>query len=164
MTNNDVLRRLRYALDLSNPTVIEIFSLAGKGLGQSDIMNLLKRDDEEGFQECDDAALECFLNGLIAHKRGKRPGEPAVARIAGTHLTNNDILKKIRIALEFKETDMLEVLTLAEFPTSKSELTALFRTKGHGKYKECGDQLLRNFLKGLTLRFREGDPAKSPID
>jgi len=75
-------------------------------------------------------------------------------------LANNDILKKIRIALELKEADMLAVFQLAGFPTSKSELTALFRTKGHENYKECGDQLLRNFLKGLTLKFRDADPAR----
>jgi uncharacterized protein YehS (DUF1456 family) len=160
MTNNDVFRRLRYALDLSNPALIEIFRLSGRDATRCEVMDLLKREGEEGFQECDGATLEGFLDGLIALKRGKRQGESGAIVSNGNQLGNNDILKKIRIALELKEADMLAVFKLAGFPTSKSELTALFRTKGHENYKECGDQLLRNFLKGLTLRYREESPDK----
>lgn len=159
MTNNDIFRRLRYALDLSNPALVEIFKLSGKEVGHPEIIALLKKEDDEGYLECSDEVLESFLDGLIAQKRGKRQGEPGPVLATGTALTNNEILKKIRIALEFKEADMLSVFKLAQFPTSKSELSALFRAKGHENYKECGDQLLRNFLKGLTLRYREGKPA-----
>ena len=159
MTNNDVIRRLRYALDLSNPAVVEIFRLSGRELPQSDFMALLKKEGDEGFLECSDLVLESFLDGLIALRRGQRPGEPAAPPATG-QLGNNDILKKIRIALELKEADMLAVFKMAGFPTSKSELSALFRTKGHENYKECGDQLLRNFLKGLTLKYRDDVPAK----
>jgi uncharacterized protein YehS (DUF1456 family) len=157
MTNNDIFRRLRYALDLSNPAVIEAFKLSGKEIGQPEVISLLKKEGDEGYLECSDPVLESFLDGLIALKRGKRPGEPGATSTGG--LSNNDILRKIRIALELKEADMLTVFKLAEFPTSKSELTALFRTKGHENFKECGDQLLRNFLKGLTVKYRD-NPAK----
>jgi uncharacterized protein YehS (DUF1456 family) len=129
-------------------------------MGQSDITALVKKEDEEGYLECSDLVLEGFLDGLIAYKRGKRPDGPVEGQKKDERLTNNDILKKIRIALELKEADMLEVFKLAQFPTSKSELTALFRTKGHENYKECGDQLLRNFLKGLTVRNRDEKSAK----
>jgi uncharacterized protein YehS (DUF1456 family) len=159
MTNNDIFRRLRYALDLSNPAVLEIFKLSGRDLARAEVLALLKKEGEEGYQECSDEDLERFLDGLIALKRGKRQGEAAPA--GGTRLCNNDILKKIRIALELKEAEMLGVFKLAGFPTSKSELTALFRTKGHENYKECGDQLLRNFLKGLTLKYRDDERARS---
>lgn len=158
MTNNDVFRRLRYALDLSNRTVLDIFRLADLQLEQPEVLALLKKEDEEGFQLCSDELLEAFLDGLIALKRGKREGAPAPGRTG--KLTNNDILKKIRIALELKEADMLAVFKLAGFPTSKSELTAVFRTKGHDNFKECGDQMLRNFLKGVTVRYREDSSAK----
>jgi uncharacterized protein YehS (DUF1456 family) len=160
MTNNDVFRRLRYALDLSNPAMVEIFRLSGRDLVPPDFMAMFKKEGEEGYQECSDDVLEDFLDGLIALKRGQRPGEPAPAAHNGKQLANNDILKKIRIALELKEADMLAVLKLAGFPTSKSELSAIFRVKGHENYKECGDQLLRNFLKGLTLKYRDEGPAK----
>jgi uncharacterized protein YehS (DUF1456 family) len=154
MTNNDIFRRLRYAIDLSNKAVIEIFSLSGQELTQSEVMALLKKEDEDGYLECSDQALEAFLDGLIIYKRGKREGGPAKAKKA-TPLSNNEILKKIRIALELKEDEMLALFKLAGFPVSKSELSALFRAKGQENYKECKDQLLRNFLKGLTIRNRD---------
>ena len=73
-------------------------------------------------------------------------------------LTNNDILKKLRIALELKDTDIIEILKLADFEITKSELSALFRTPDHRNYKECGDQILRNFLNGLIIRNRGKRP------
>jgi uncharacterized protein YehS (DUF1456 family) len=76
--------------------------------------------------------------------------------MTGQRLTNNAILKKLRIALQLKEDDMVGILKLAGVDISTSELTALFRKEGHRNYKECGDQFLRNFLKGLTLRYRTG--------
>ena len=98
MTNNDVFRRLRYALDLSNPAVLETFRLSGQDVGLSDVMALLKKEGEEGYQECSDAILEGFLDGLIALKRGKRQGEPVAPPSGGSQLSNNDILKKIGAA------------------------------------------------------------------
>ena len=73
-------------------------------------------------------------------------------------MTNNDILKKLRIALELKDTDIIEILKLAGFETTKSELSALFRNPDHRNYKECGDQILRNFLNGLIIRNRGKRP------
>jgi len=155
MTKNDIFRRLRYAMNINNQTVVEIFRLAGLKMGQSDITSLVKKEEEEGFQECSDQVLEAFLDGLIALKRGKREGEPEAPKQA-TELTNNDILKKIRIALALKEDEMLAVFKLAQFSVTRSELSAVFRAKGHENYKPCGDQMLRNFLKGLTVKYRDG--------
>jgi uncharacterized protein YehS (DUF1456 family) len=75
-------------------------------------------------------------------------------------LTNNDILKKLRVALELKDDDIIHILKLAEFEVTKSELTALFRKPDHPNYKECGDQLLRNFLNGLVTYKRGPMPKK----
>lgn len=66
-------------------------------------------------------------------------------------LSNNDILKKLRVALELKDDDILQILKLADFEVSKSELNALFRKEDHPNYMPCGDQLLRNFLNGLII-------------
>jgi len=153
MTNNDVLRRVRYALDLSNPTTLQIFRLADQAIEQTDLLAFLKKEGEDGYLALTDPLLEAFLDGLIALRRGQREGGAAVPRTG--KISNNDILKKLRVALELKEGDLLELFKLAGFPISKSELGALFRTKGHSNYKECGDQLLRNFLKGLTLKYRD---------
>lgn len=154
MTNNDILRRLRYTLNINDSTMIEIFKLADHEIEQSNLTGLLKKEDEEGFVNCSDDVLGYFLDGLILHKRGRKEIKPGETRKSDSRLTNNTILKKLRIALELKEDDMLGILKLANVDISKSELTALFRKEGHKNYKECGDQFLRKFLKGLSIRYR----------
>lgn len=74
-------------------------------------------------------------------------------------MTNNDILKKLRIALKLRDEDIIEILKLVDFQISKSELSALFRTEDHPNYKECGDQILRNFLNGLII-YKRGSVAE----
>jgi uncharacterized protein YehS (DUF1456 family) len=154
MTNNDVLRQLRYALNMSDSGMIEIFKLAGHEIEESKLPDLLKKEDDEGFVQCDDAVLGSFLDGLILHKRGRKEIKPREPIKSDRRLTNNAVLKKLRIALELKEDDMLAIMKLAGVEISKHELTALFRKEGHKNYKECGDQFLRKFLKGLSIRYR----------
>jgi uncharacterized protein YehS (DUF1456 family) len=154
MNNNDILRRLRYALDISNPTMIEIFQLSGCSIEQPTLLKLLKKEEEAEFIECSNPLLSLFLDGLIVHKRGRRESEAGQAPKPDAALNNNAILKKLRIALDLKEDDMLAVMGLAGVKISKAELSALFRNKGHKHFKECGDQFLRNFLQGLTIRNR----------
>lgn len=154
MINNDVLRSIRYALDLSDAKVVAIIKLAGRDIEQSDVTNFLKKDEEEGFVECGDEVMVSFLDGLIIHNRGKMESRPDQNKKPESRLSNNAILKKLRVAFELKEEDMHKVLELAGLSVSKPELSALFRTKGHKNYRECGDQFLRNFLKGLALRHR----------
>jgi uncharacterized protein YehS (DUF1456 family) len=134
--------------------MIEIFKLSDYEIDRSNLTALLKKEDEEGYVECSDRSLGSFLDGLISLKRGKKTVEPGETRKPAARLTNNAILKKVRIALELREDDMLEILRLADADISKPELTALFRREGHKHYKECGDQFLRKFLKGLSLRQR----------
>jgi uncharacterized protein YehS (DUF1456 family) len=69
-------------------------------------------------------------------------------------ITNNDIMKKLRVALHLRDTDIVEILKLAEFDVSASELSAIFRREDHANYMPCGDQLLRRFLDGLIIRNR----------
>jgi uncharacterized protein YehS (DUF1456 family) len=155
MNNNDILRRVRYALDISNPGMIEIFKLSGCTLELPTLLKLLKKEEEDEFIECSNPLLSFFLDGLIVHRRGRREGADEQPPKQDASLNNNAILKKLRIALDLKEEDMLAVMKLAGVDISKSELSALFRNKGHKHYKECGDQFLRNFLQGLTLRNRK---------
>ncbi len=155
MNNNDILRRLRYALDIKDSTMIEIFKLSEYEITRSDLIDLLKKEEEEGYVGCSDDVMERFLDGLIIHKRGKREMMPGHVEKQDSPLTNNGILKKLRIALKFREDDMLSALKLAGMSLSRSELSALFRKEGQRHYKECGNQLLRNFIKGLTMRLRD---------
>ncbi|MDD5580079.1 MAG: DUF1456 family protein [Methylobacter sp.] len=159
MINNDVLRRVRYALDLKDKTMIDIFALSDVEISRDDLLNLLKKDNEDGFVELDNKRLDLFLDGLIIYKRGKQEDRPGQIKKPAAPLTNNSILKKLRIALEFKEADMLNTLKLADLELSKGELSALFRQKGHKHYRECGDQVLRNFLQGLAIHFRNPDAS-----
>ncbi|HUX79679.1 MAG TPA: DUF1456 family protein [Thermodesulfovibrionales bacterium] len=154
MTNNDILRQLRYALNINDSTMIEIFKLSDHEIEQSSVTGLLKKEDEEGFALCGDDVLRYFLDGLILHKRGRKEMRLGETRKSDSRLINNAILKKLRIALELKEDDMLGILKLANVDISKHELTALFRKEGHKNYNECGDQFLRKFLKGLSIRYR----------
>jgi uncharacterized protein YehS (DUF1456 family) len=77
-------------------------------------------------------------------------------------MTNNDILKKLRVALQLKDDDIVKILSLVDFKTTTTELGAIFRKEDHPNYKECGDQLLRNFLNGLIIHLR-GPMEKPPI-
>ena len=152
MIHNDVLRSVRYMLDISDGKVAEIAKLGGMEVSKTDIISYTKKDEEEGFEHCPDAVLAHFLDGLVIFKRGRddsRPAQPIELPV-----TNNVVLKKLRVAFELKEDDMHAVLKSVDFPVSKPELSALFRKFGHHNYRTCGDQLLRNFLKGLTLRVR----------
>ena len=154
MINNDVLRRVRYALDLNDLTMIDIFALSGAEIRRDDLLNLLKKDNQEGYVELDNKRMDAFLKGLITYRRGKLDVQPGQAPKPELPLNNNSILKKLRIALNFKEEDMLDMFKLADFELSKGELSAFFRQKGHKNYRDCGDQIIRNFLQGLTIHFR----------
>ena len=151
MTNNDILRRIRFALDLSDPKVIDVFAQADVTVSADDVTNLLKREEDEGFAPCDDVTLASFLNGLINDRRGKRDG-PQVAPEA--HLTNNMIFMKLKIALNLQADGVLAILALADFKMSRHELSALFRKPSHHHFRVCQDQILRNFLQGLTAKHR----------
>jgi uncharacterized protein YehS (DUF1456 family) len=154
MTNNDMLRTLRYALNMSDAAMMDIFNLSGHALEPYDLAGLLKKEEDSGYHVCSDAELGRFLDGLITRNRGKRKIAPDQVKGPVAPLNNNAILKKLRIALELDEENMLGIMKLASIDVSRSELTALFRKQGHKNYKECGDQFLRSFLKGLAVRYR----------
>ena len=156
MTNNDLLRRLRYALDLNGVSIAEICALAGYDIGPLEVLNLLKKEDEKGFVVCDDAVMGAFLDGLITSRRGPRDSPPGAPLASEGLLNNNLILRKLRIALELNDADMLTIFKQAGVSLSKPELSALFRGTGQRNFKECGDQLLRNFVRGLTLGVKQG--------
>lgn len=150
MTNNDVLRRLRYALNLPDGLALKLFDLGGFPATEADLSAWLKKEEDPGYQACRDAALTAFLDGFVLLRRGPRPeGSPEVTP---ERLTNNLILKKLRIGLAWQEADVLAALAAGGQTASKNELTALFRKPGQKNFKPCGDQLLRAFLVGLVGR------------
>lgn len=151
MTNNDIMRRLRYIFDFNDTKMMALFALGGEEATRAEISAWLKKEDDSGFQPCDDLSLAVFLNGLITDKRGKRDGPQPLPE---KNLSNNMIFTKLKIALNLKADDILAMMKLAGFEISKHELSAFFRKVGHKHYRKCKDQALRNFLLGLQLSYR----------
>ena len=152
MTNNDVLRRVRYIFDLDDSKMIAIFGLADLEVTREQISDWLKKDDDPAFQNCSDIQLATFLNGFIVDRRGKREGPQPVPE---KRLSNNIIFRKLKIALDLKAEDILEILGETDVTISKHELSAFFRKENHKHYRECKDQILRNFLKGAQVKYRD---------
>ena len=151
MTNNDILRRIRYIFDFSDSQMIAIFGMADYPVTREQVSDWLKKDDDPAHRQCSDTLLAIFLNGLINHKRGKKDGpQPKPER----RLTNNIIFWKLKIALNLKAQDILQIMDLADFSMSKHELSAFFRRPDHKHYRACKDQILRYFLKGVQLKYR----------
>ena len=156
MNHNDVLRSVRYMLDIHETQLLNIIKLAKPDttLEMSSITAYLKKEDEDGYLICPANVFAAFLDGLVYQRRGQdenHPHKPTVPPIS-----NNMVLKKLRVAFELKDADLLAIMQSVGISVGKTELSALFRAPGHQNYRNCGDQWLRNFLKGLTLRLRGG--------
>ena len=170
MENNDILIRLRYALDIKNTDMVEIFKHGGIDVTKEEVLKILTKshdrfeDDVEEVEDenhiyCDNVMLESFLNGFIIFKRGQqepKPGQSDRSQFLITNYAsvNNIVLKKLKIALTLTSEDIIDTLKEAGVLITKGELSALLRKEGHKNYKECGDKYLRNFLKGLALKYR----------
>lgn len=167
MTNNDILRRLRYTFDFSDTKMIGLFKHESHTVTRVQLSHWLKKDDDPEYVRLPDREMAIFLNGLIADKRGPQEGPaPEPER----KVNNNIIFRKLKIALNLTAEDMLDIMALANFRVSKHELSAFFRKAGHKNYRECQDQVLRNFLTGLQYRERGGSAdqddktAKKPAE
>jgi len=149
MTNNDTLRRLRYALNIDDAKVAAIIALTGRATTTDEVENWLKREDEGGYTDLSHETLCRFLDGLIIEKRGPHPSGSIPGPLE--FLPNNEILKKLRIALNLKEDDVLAVFKKAGFVVTRAELGSFFRKEGHRNYRKCPEQVLRKFIHGLSI-------------
>ena len=149
MTNNDIFRRLRFIENINEAELQKIIEIHDKQVDLPQISQWLERDDSETYEFMKDKDLSNFLNGLITTKRGQKQGDTPVIE---DNLTNNIRLKKISIAYSLRSEDVIEVLKLVNFRLGKSELSAFFRRPDHKNYRECKDQVLRNFLNGLQKK------------
>lgn len=147
MDNNTILRKLRFTYDFEDSEMISIFESGGRKTNRAEVSNWMKPEDEEEFTSLFDVDLAAFLNGFIILKRGKKEG--AETPKPEKSLSNNLMLRKLKIALNLKDVDMIDVLKKANFNFGKSELNSFFRKEGHPKFRKCHDQVLRNFLQGL---------------
>ena len=151
MTNNDLFRRLRYILAYSDEQMSGVFAEERFRIDAQTVADYLKREEEEGFKEMSDSDMGVFLDGIISRLRGKRESAPdKAAERRMVPRSNNDKLKKLRIAFHLEEAAMLKVFKLGGFEINKGELSAFFRKKDHRNYKPLGDQGFRKFLGGLV--------------
>ncbi|MFT5636498.1 MAG: hypothetical protein ACI89T_001966 [Cognaticolwellia sp.] len=160
LTNNDVLRRLRYTFNFNDQKVIAIFAAGDLTVTREQISNWLKQEDDPAYVNCPDTTFAAFLNGFINERRGKKEGEPAKAE---KRLNNNIILTKLKIAFNLKAEDIIEILALANFHLNKPELSAFSRKPDHKNYRECKDQVLRNLLQGIDKKFHVQRRAKEQV-
>lgn len=160
MRNDDILKSISYTLDLNKPQIAEICKQGGYEPERSEI-EMIFSDEKETEKRIDGRIVEKdvshkltshFLDGLIIHRRGKK--KDAKPRPVEIPVTNNTVLKKLRVAFKLREDDILELLKKSGFEVSSTELSALFRADDHRNYRPCGDQLLRYFLKGLADEYR----------
>ena len=157
MTNNDVMKSVRYTLDLKNAELVLMIKEGGVELNALDVSKFFKDEMDEGYVDCPNETIHAFLDGLIMKRRGQ--SDLPIDKEATKWINNNVVLRKLRIAFEMKDTDMIATMKSAGFSVSKGEINALFRATTHKNYKKCQDQFLRYFLKGLTLTFR---PPENP--
>ncbi len=152
MTNNQILRRLRYAFDFNDSAMMRIFAHAGLEVTRAQVSDWLKKDEDPASTLIDDLELAQFLNGLIIEKRGRKEGPQPEPE---SKLNHNIVFRKLKIALDLKDDDILAILQLSDFRLSKHELSAFFRRPDHHHYRACQDQVLRNFIKGVQLKLRQ---------
>jgi uncharacterized protein YehS (DUF1456 family) len=145
---------VRYIFDYSDQLMLSIFELGGHECSEPELATWFTREGTPEFVLCEDENLARFLNGLIIKNRGPKDGgipEPELT------LSNNLVLRKLKIALNLQTDDLIEILKLNKFTLSKHELSALFRRPDHKNYRVCLDQVLRNFLDGMAKYYRKND-------
>ncbi len=151
MTNNDMFRRIRYIFDFDDAKMIELFALADLAVTRAQVSDWLKKENDPAHRRLNDNQLAIFLNGLITDRRGKKDGPTPASE---QKLNNNIILRKLKIALNLKDQDMLDILDEVGMHISKHELSAFFRHPEQRQYRPCQDQILRNFLQGMQIKYR----------
>ncbi|MBQ4798945.1 DUF1456 family protein [Pseudoalteromonas sp. MMG006] len=154
MTNNDILRRLRYTFNLTDTAMVDIFAAAEATVTTEQVIAWLTKEGEQEFVKISDTEFATFLNGFINTKRGKRDGEQPIPE---SKLNNNIIFMKLRIALNMKAEDVIATLALVDFDLSKHELSAFSRKVENKHYRVCNDQILRLFLTGVQQQYRPAE-------
>lgn len=170
MNNNDLLLRLRYALDIKDADIVKAFELGGLEVSREEERAMLTKVRDHELEENEDfeknvyvkminnKTLDTFLNGFITLKRGEpknKAAQPSQPKSTEIRHMNNILLKKVKIALALISEDMLDILAEAGVYPSKGELGAILRKEGHRNFKPCGDKYARNFLKGLAMCYRD---------
>ena len=155
VSTNEILYRIQKALNLTMEEMLEIYKLESYEMSETHLDALLKRRLDKGFMLCSYEELGVFLDGLVTFKRGPSPKKSTDAEVV--ELTNNLILKKLRISLELKEAETEIIFGLADIELTKQQLASLFRKENHKNFKPCSDELLMAFIEGLDEFYYVGE-------
>lgn len=155
MQTNDILFKLKTALSLENEQIIEAYKLANFEMTEARLVSIMKRRQDKGFEQATFEELGVFLDGLVLLKRG--PSDKVANEDDVVELTNNLILKKVRVAMELKEPELVILFALAEVELTKRQIGSLFRKEGTKNFKACSDELLNTFLVGLDEFYYDGE-------
>lgn len=151
INNNELLKNIWNSLNICELEMGEIFKMGGYSGNDETVKGTLNRESEK---VCSDELMEYFLDGLIVYRRG--PSDKKSDSVEEKQkLTNNIILKKLRIAFDLKGEDMIDVFSFGGMEITKDELNNLFRKSTHAKYKECSTKHLKAFLKGINFQIGE---------
>jgi len=137
--------------------MVALFALADETVTREAVSQWLKKDADKDFVQCSDTQLALFLNGFISEKRGKKEGTQVTPE---RRLTNNIILIKLKIALNLQAEDLIALLETVDFRLSKPELSAFSRKADHKNYRECKDQVIRNFLYAIDKKYHVARTVK----
>jgi len=151
MINNDILRRVSTLLGFDDEKIRSVFQLNTCEITAEKLDCFFKEKDDANYVELLDVELASFLNGLIVEKRGEKEGPQAIAE---TNLSNNAIFNKLKIAFSLKADEVISVLELAELSLTKYELSALFRNVNNKHYRDCNDETLSAFIRGLKVKLQ----------
>lgn len=151
MINNDILRRLSTLLDFDDEKTRAVFKLNACEISAEQLVCFYKEKDDETYVELLDVEFASFLNGLIVERRGAKEGPQAVPEDV---LTNNAIFNKLKIAFSLHADEVIETLELAELSLTKYELSAFFRSISNKHYRDCSDEVLSTFIKGLKIKLQ----------
>ncbi len=148
MTNNYTLKSIMTSLKLDKVDILKSYKLADKKITKEDVDDILCEPSDEKFILLSDEGFELFLNGFILFKRGASDKNQKRKKV---EFSNNMILKKLKIALNLKDEDIIEIFKNDNLEITKSQLSAYFRRDGHINYKKCSDSLLKRFIKGMSI-------------
>lgn len=165
MDNNEFNRRIRYALRLDDAETVRLIQLGGQWVSLEQAASFRCKDDEPDYIACPDEVLLALLDGLVLDRRGPPPErtaepDPGKARAKTTKeavgtvsaVSNNLVLKQLRIALALRSDDIYSLMVAGGGKVGKTEVGAFFRSPEARNYRRCGDQAVRWFLSGLAAQ------------
>jgi uncharacterized protein YehS (DUF1456 family) len=150
LNNNDLLQRICDVFKLDIEKINTIYDRTGQKADRDLISKWMEKKEDENMIECSDENLGHFLNGFIIEKRGRKDGPLPVAE---KQINNNNIFMKLKIALDLKADDVLDIMELGQYNTTPNELSSFFRKPGNKHYRKCRDEVLLAFLNGLKIKY-----------